>query len=182
MAEAQAENDFQDAVRKAKEEEETQGFGDADEGGFGGGFGDGGDSNASGTAPPPAAGGGFAVWGQSGGSGVVIPPFVPRGNRKKNSWDVGRVAKKDADKAILAGNGGDFLIRKAGKEPDRVRHVLAVNDSGKLYEAYIRHTEDGFVFQSREFDTLEAVVKHVQRNPLYNSKGMPLYIDRPCSM
>ena len=52
------------------------------------------------------------------------------------------------------------------------RHVVCVHDNGGLFEMYVRHMpEGGFMFMSREFDKLQDIVKHLQRNPLYNKQG-----------
>lgn len=171
MEEEQKERDFQDALRREKEKEES---------GFGSGFGDDGGGGDFGAAPP-AAGGGFAIWGQPANNplGIVIPQFVPRDQRNKQEWDVGQIKKRQSDKSILAGNHGDFLIRES---PRGDRHIVCVNDNGGLYEAYIRHVPDGFMFSSRSFSTLADVVKHLQRNPLYNKQGLPLYIDGTCKL
>jgi len=173
MQEAAAEQDFQDALQAEKDRQE-EGFGD----GFDGGGGDG--------SPEPEGQQQFAIWGQpskggggGGGNslGVVIPPFVPRDKRNANAWEKGMITKRDSDKMILAGSHGDFLIRETKKGD---RHVVCVNDQGGLYETYIRHVDGTFMFSSREFDTLSDIVKHMQRNPLYNRQGLPLYIDKPC--
>jgi len=166
MQEAQAEQDFQDAIQAEKErQDDDMGFGDENAG-----------------SPQPAGQQQFAIWGQpsSGGTaGIVIPPFVPRDQRSKEAWNKGEIAKRDSDKMILAGSTGDFLIRKTKKG-----HVICVNDNGKLYQAQIRTVADEglgtFMFSSRMFKTLGDVVKHLQRNPLYNQSGLPLYIDKPC--
>jgi len=139
--------------------------------GFGGGDFD--DQPASKSSKPN-------MWGQASNSNVVIPPFVPRDQRNQKVWDVGKIKKSLSDKTILAGTHGDFLIRETMKGD---RHVVCVCDQKGLFEMYIRHLPIGgskYMFMSREFDDLESIVKHLQRNALYNKAGLPLYIDKPC--
>jgi len=120
------------------------------------------------------------MWWQAGNN-VYIPPFVPRDERNAKTWDVGKIKKSLSDKTVIGGSHGDFLIRETMKGD---RHVVCVNDHGNLFEMYIRHQPSGpaFMFMSREFDTLEGIVKHLQRNALYNKQGLPLYIDKPLSL
>lgn len=191
MAEKQAELEMQEKINALKNptiDDDGGGFGDDSGGGFGG-F----DDEASSPAAPKtqADTGGFQMWGAPGGStpAVVIPPFVPRDQRQKDSWDMGPIKKRQSD-LILTSPGastGDYLIREM-KTSRETRHVLCVRDTDKMtpsgpekvvYETYIRHKDGGFLFSSRQFDTLADVIKHVQRNPLYNAKGLPLYIDKP---
>jgi len=173
MAEAEAERALQEKIHAAKNPQPEA----ADDEFGGGDFGGGGEDEA----PKTQASSGMNMWGSTPNAGVVIPPFVPRDQRNKNVWDVGSKKKRECDKALLAGGQGDFLIREMVTNRGS-RHVLCVHDQGTVYEQYIRHVDEDFMFQSREFKTLADIIKHVQRNPLYNAKGMPLYIDHPCRM
>lgn len=171
MQQEQDEREYQEALRESQAAllEETAG-----------GFGDGGDGG-DGASPSPPGGGGFQIWGQAQASGgarsVVIPPFVPRDQRKSATWNVGKMTKRDADKAVLGSSQGSFLIREMQKGG---KFVVAVHDNKTVFEAYIRCIDGGrFNFQSREFNDLEEIVKHLQRNCLYNRSGLPLYIDKP---
>lgn len=121
------------------------------------------------------------VWGQAPNAmGIVIPPFVPREQRNARLWDAGKIKKSQSDKAVLSASHGEFLIRETMRGD---RHVVCVNDQGGLFEFYIKHLPgDRFLFMSREFDDLADIVKHLQRNPLYNKQGLPLYIDKPISI
>lgn len=121
------------------------------------------------------------VWGQAPNAvGIVIPPFVPRSQRNARLWDAGKIKKSQSDKAVLAATHGMFLIRETMKGD---RHVVCVNDQGGLFEMYIKHLPGGrFTFMSREFDDLADIVKHLQRNALYNKQGLPLYVDKPISI
>lgn len=143
-------------------------------GGFGG-FGDF-DDGGSGDAQKKQN-----VWGQAPNAlGVVIPPFVPRDQRNAKVWDAGKIKKSTSDKSVMGASHGSFLIRETMKGD---RHVVCVNDHGSLFEMYIRHLPgDRFMFMSREFDKLEDIVKHLQRNALYNKQGLPLYIDKPIAV
>jgi hypothetical protein len=49
---------------------------------------------------------------------------------------------------------------------------VCVNDHGAVFEAQVRHVGEEFMFMSREFIDLASIVKHLQRNPLYNKQGM----------
>lgn len=166
-ADEENERDFQEALREAKAEKE----------GGRSGFDGGGDAPAGGQA------GGFQIWGKAtgpGSAGIVIPPFVPRDKRGTKTWDVGGMSKAQCDKSLKAGRQGDFLIRETAKGD---RHVIAVHDAGTVFEQYIRHPpEGGFMFSSRQFDSLEKVVDFLKRNPMYNRHGLPLYIDKPCNL
>lgn len=150
--------------------------------------GDGGDA----ASPPPNQSqvGGHQLWGAAGkagfAGGVVIPPFVPRDQRNKRSWDVGQMSKRVADKNLLAGANGDFLIREApSKQSTLPQYKVCVHDGtkGVVVEQAVRQNKDRvFMFMAREFTDLGDIVKHLQRNPLYNSAGLPLYIDKPCKI
>jgi hypothetical protein len=99
-----------------------------------------------------------------------VPPFVPRDKRNSSSWDVGQIKKSESDRRVQAGNHGEFLIRET---PRGERHVVCVNDHGAVFEALVRHADGGsFIFMSREFKNLGEIVKHLQRNPLYNKQGV----------
>eukprot|EP00039_Didymoeca_costata_P027970 m.19607 g.19607 ORF g.19607 m.19607 type:complete len:232 (-) comp6629_c0_seq1:159-854(-) len=181
MQEEEAERELREQIQKEKDKQEPKnnfddGFGD-DFGGFGGGGGGGGFGGGNDDSQFQ----GFAIWGKQPQQ-VVIPKFIPRDQRKNKLWDQGKLQKKKADEAILKGRHGDFLIRETARGD---RHVVAVNDQGNLFEAFIRHDKspDGstiFKFLSREFTKLDDIVKHLERNPLYNKQGLPLYIDKPC--
>lgn len=156
------------AMLEAEQAKQNASFG-------GGGFGGFDDLDSTPTPAAPKQN----VWGQapSGMGGIVIPPFVPRNQRNAKVWDAGKVKKAVSDKAVIGAEHGSFLIRETAKGD---RHVVSVNDRGGLFEMYIRHLpDDRFMFMSREFDNLEQIVKHLQRNALYNKQGMPLYIDKP---
>jgi len=164
-------------AEQAKQAGDTGGFGGFDDmndnAGMGNGMGD--PFGAAAAAPKPN------VWGApTTMGGIVIPPFVPRDQRNAKVWDVGKVKKSQSDKTILAAEKGGFLIRETMKGD---RHVVCVNDNGGLFEMYIRHVPDGgFMFMSRQFDDLSAIVKHLERNAMYNKNGLPLYIDKPVRM
>eukprot|EP00035_Acanthoeca_spectabilis_P034933 m.31636 g.31636 ORF g.31636 m.31636 type:complete len:223 (-) comp6955_c0_seq2:1188-1856(-) len=167
MLEANEEMEYQEVLEKERERQALL------EGGFGN-AGDGDDGDDDDAFQP-----GFQIWGQgtkASPAQFVAPPFVPRDKRNNTAWDVGDLKKSESDKRVMAGNHGEFLIREA-KRPER--HVVCVNDHGQVFEAHIRHVESGYMFMSREFSDLASIVKHLQRNPLYNKQGLPLYIDKP---
>lgn len=168
MLEQQEDLEYQELLAKEKERQDNI------LSGFGGDFG--GDADERDNQSPEDAQFGFKLWGSAVSANVVIPPFVPRDQRNKRKWDVGKMKKSECDKHILAANHGEFLIRETQKGD---RHVVSVNDQGNLYEAYIRHVNGNFLFMSREFTDLGDIVNHLQRNPLYNKQGLPLYIDKP---
>lgn len=159
-------------AEQAKQAGDTGGFGGFDDVNDDAGMGMG-----MGAAAPPKPN----VWGApTTMGGIVIPPFVPRDQRNARVWDVGKVKKSQSDKTILNASPGGFLIRETMKGD---RHVVCVNDNGGLFEMYIRHIPDGgFMFMSRQFDDLSAIVKHLERNAMYNKNGLPLYIDKPVQM
>eukprot|EP00038_Savillea_parva_P029378 m.70704 g.70704 ORF g.70704 m.70704 type:complete len:222 (+) comp8663_c0_seq1:293-958(+) len=164
MMEANEEYEYKQALERERQRQQEieHGFGDEDL--------DGDDSNDE-NSPGP----GFQIWGQRSNN-FKAPPFVPRDKRKATTWNAGQLKKTESDKRVQAGNHGEFLIRET---PRGDRHVVCVNDHGAVFEAHVKHVDGGYLFMSREFKDLPSIVEHLQRNPLYNKQGLPLYVDKP---
>jgi len=166
MMEANDEMEYQEALERERQRQQEieHGFGDLDDDD------ENGDLNDE-NSPGP----GFQIWG-AGNNFQAPPPFVPRDKRKSTTWNVGQIKKAESDKRVKAGNHGEFLIRESSRGD---RHIVCVNDHGEVFEALVRHVEGQYVFMSREFKDLPSIVEHLQRNPLYNKQGLPLYVDKP---
>ncbi|XP_072179949.1 cytoplasmic protein NCK2-like isoform X1 [Diadema setosum] len=118
---------------------------------------------------------------------VPKPPDLPRDNNMVPSvglldrdWFHGRITRQESEKVLhCQGESGLFLIRESEtmpgdfavsvKAPDRVKHFK------------VTQTDKKYCIGQRKFDTLDELVDHYKRSPIFSSDDgmLKLYLTRP---
>jgi len=108
-----------------------------------------------------------------------IPAIRPAGRADSSQDLLWFTHQKDAHckRIVEAGTDGNFVVREASGKPGC--YVLCVNDSGIAINYLMAHTEQGFLFADRVFDTVSDVVETFLHIPFRSDSGTTMTLSAP---
>ena len=94
------------------------------------------------------------------------------------AWFVGKIDREDCDKAVIAANNGDFLVRLNSAAD---KYVICVNDKGTTqnFQCDIMPGSDKIKFGGKNFDSMMDVLFHLRSNPIKLPKNHNAIHDCP---
>lgn len=130
-------------------------------------------------APPPSISGN--ALGGTYGAGTSISPSTSAsllnfegGGQSNEAWDVGVMKKAAVEKAVVAANNGDFLVRRiktGGKA------VVCINDGGKAQNFTVECNARGKLeYGGKEHETAASVIEFMRADPPTSSGGEKLWL------
>jgi len=130
-------------------------------------------------APPPSISGN--ALGGTYGAGTSIAPSTSAsllnfegGGESNEAWDVGVMKKAAVEKAVVAANNGDFLVRRiktGGKA------VVCINDGGKAQNFTVECNARGKLeYGGKEHENVTSVIELMRADPPTSSRGEKLWL------
>lgn len=130
-------------------------------------------------APPPSISGN--ALGGTYGAGTSIAPSTSAsllnfegGGESNEAWDVGVMKKAAVEKAVVAANNGDFLVRRiktGGKA------VVCINDGGKAQNFTVECNARGKLeYGGKEHENVKSVIELMRADPPTSSRGEKLWL------
>ncbi|TMW48704.1 hypothetical protein DOY81_006223 [Sarcophaga bullata] len=146
--------------------------------------------NNSGATGNGNAGNGGSVGGGANANGDSIdrradgmpqnsPPPMERPNLAGKSWYYGAITRSQCDTVLNQhGHDGDFLIRDSETNMGDYSVSLKAPGRNKHFRVHVENSM--YCIGQRKFHTLDQLVDHYQRAPIYtNKQGEKLYLVRP---
>lgn len=93
-------------------------------------------------------------------------------------WFVGDMKKEVANRLVLSGPHGTFLVRMSTAGD---RYVLTVNDSGSIAPYQVKMQAGKYMWRETSFNDLDSVVQDVITSPFDGPSGLPLVLAHPAS-
>uniref|UniRef100_A0A8C4QZ88 NCK adaptor protein 1a n=1 Tax=Eptatretus burgeri TaxID=7764 RepID=A0A8C4QZ88_EPTBU len=118
------------------------------------------------------------------GSGRASPtpqPISPVSSGKfaGQPWYYGAITRQQAE-AVLneRGSDGDFLVRDSESSP--TDFSISLKATGKNKHFKVQFTDQQYCIGQRRFDSMQSLIEHYQRAPIFtSSQGDKLYLSRP---
>uniref|UniRef100_UPI00358FBC2B cytoplasmic protein NCK2-like n=1 Tax=Myxine glutinosa TaxID=7769 RepID=UPI00358FBC2B len=104
---------------------------------------------------------------------------VSSGKFAGQPWYYGAVTRQQAE-AVLneRGSDGDFLVRDSESSP--TDFSISLKATGKNKHFKVQFTEQRYCIGQRRFDSMQSLIEHYQRAPIFtSSQGDKLYLSRP---
>ncbi|XP_058979955.1 cytoplasmic protein NCK1 [Musca domestica] len=107
------------------------------------------------------------------------PPPMERPNLAGKSWYYGAITRSQCDTVLNQhGHDGDFLIRDS--ETNMGDYSVSLKAPGRNKHFRVHVENNMYCIGQRKFHTLDQLVDHYQRAPIYtNKQGEKLYLVRP---
>uniref|UniRef100_A0A1A9UPK8 Cytoplasmic protein NCK1 n=1 Tax=Glossina austeni TaxID=7395 RepID=A0A1A9UPK8_GLOAU len=107
------------------------------------------------------------------------PPPIERPNLAGKSWYYGAITRSQCDTVLNQhGHDGDFLIRDS--ETNMGDYSVSLKAPGRNKHFRVHVENNMYCIGQRKFHTLDQLVDHYQRAPIYtNKQGEKLYLVRP---
>ncbi|XP_033124893.1 cytoplasmic protein NCK2-like isoform X2 [Anneissia japonica] len=95
-------------------------------------------------------------------------------------WYHGHIRREDAE-GLLSGpliEPGDFLIRASETSP--TDFSISVRAPHQVKHFKVKTTGGRYCIGTRKFETLDHLVEHYKRSPIFNKDDLKLYLRHPC--
>ncbi|XP_017464652.1 PREDICTED: cytoplasmic protein NCK1 [Rhagoletis zephyria] len=139
-------------------------------------------NNSGGNGGGGGSSGGDSIDRRNDGLSVQSsPPMAPleRPNLAGKSWYYGAITRSQCDTVLNQhGHDGDFLIRDS--ETNMGDYSVSLKAPGRNKHFRVHVENNMYCIGQRKFHTLDQLVDHYQRAPIYtNKQGEKLYLVRP---
>jgi len=116
-------------------------------------------------------------------SPAKAPPRDLDVNGKFNDrpWYHGSLKRQECENVLRThGEDGQYLVRNSESKPGDFSLSMKAPDRMKHFK--ITHTEDQYVIGQRSFDSMDSLISHYEKAPIYTTEaGQKMYLTQPMS-